>query len=311
MSQAGSSTQVEKPAAPAGAPRLVRVRDGRRIALAEYGALEGSITMFYFHATTSSRLEAWLFDDTARRRGVRVVGLDRPGAGRSDPRPGRRVLDWPADVANVADALGIKRFAVVGQSVGGVHALACAAALPADRLSVAVAINSSVPIAWNPELIVDALPHEKFPMMARFVPLAMRTMLRGWGRLLRPQTLTVKRFATLLTLPAHDRALLSDPVLWQVVASAIREGTRQDRQIAMRELSLVYEKTGWGFDPFSLPTPVVYFLGEEVGGAEFARRIVAGCRAEGARVERFPGGHMGQVASEVTERVIETVVRFA
>jgi pimeloyl-ACP methyl ester carboxylesterase len=51
--------------------------------------------------------------------GVRHIQLDRPGFGLSDFQPGRTVLDWPDDVAHVADLLGIERFAVIGVSGRG------------------------------------------------------------------------------------------------------------------------------------------------------------------------------------------------
>jgi hypothetical protein len=41
-----------------------------------------------------------------------------------------------------------------------------------------------------------------------------------------------------------------------------------------------------------------------VGGLEFARRLVAGSRAAGSHIERFPGGHMGLIAPEVGERIV-------
>ena len=67
-----------------------------------------------------------MLEDAANRLGLRVIALDRPGIGYSDPRTGDRLLDWPADVAEVADQLGIERFAVQGMSAGGPYALACA-----------------------------------------------------------------------------------------------------------------------------------------------------------------------------------------
>lgn len=285
---------------------LIPVRDGRRIAAAEYGSATAPVTMLYFHATISSRLEGRLFDTAARQRGVRVVALDRPGAGRSDPRPGRRLLDWPADVADVADHLGIARFACVGQSAGAAHALACAHALP-DRVSIAVPVNCLIPVVWQRDLAVDTFPSERFPLMTGgFTPL-LRLLLRIWGLLLRPRTLTPDRFARLLDLPAEDRRLLGDPELWTVVSTAIHEGTFQDRHIAVRELSTLYSRRGWGFDPYALTVPVVALLGEKVGGAEFARRIVTGTCAAGSRTERFPGGHLSFLAPSVVGRIVEVV----
>jgi pimeloyl-ACP methyl ester carboxylesterase len=64
---------------------------------------------------------------------VYLVTHDRPGYGRSDRRPGRRVVDVVDDVLALADELGFERFAVTGGSGGGPRALACAALLP-DRV---------------------------------------------------------------------------------------------------------------------------------------------------------------------------------
>jgi pimeloyl-ACP methyl ester carboxylesterase len=74
----------------------------------------------------------------ADRLGIRWVGFDRPGYGGSTPRPGRDVASAAADAAAVADALGVDRFAVMGHSSGGSHALACAALLPKRVLGVVV-----------------------------------------------------------------------------------------------------------------------------------------------------------------------------
>jgi pimeloyl-ACP methyl ester carboxylesterase len=59
-----------------------------------------------------------------------MIAVDRPGIGGPDPQPGRRVLDWPRDVAELADSLGLERFAVLGFSFGGPYVPACAYALP-------------------------------------------------------------------------------------------------------------------------------------------------------------------------------------
>ena len=76
--------------------------------------------------------------------GVRWVSNDRPGYGGSTPVPGRTVGSAAADVAAIADALGIERFAVMGHSGGSPHALGCAALLP-DRVFAVVAVSGLAP----------------------------------------------------------------------------------------------------------------------------------------------------------------------
>src|SRR6185437_3401872 len=72
----------------------------------------------------------------ADRLGLRWVSYDRPGYGGSTARPGRNVASAAEDVRSIADAFGIDRFATMGHSGGGPHALACAALLPDRVLAV-------------------------------------------------------------------------------------------------------------------------------------------------------------------------------
>ena len=73
-----------------------------------------------------------------------MVGHDRPGYGGSTPQPGRTVGAAAGDVAAVADSLGIERFAVLGHSGGGPHALACGALL-GDRVLAVVSASGPAP----------------------------------------------------------------------------------------------------------------------------------------------------------------------
>ena len=102
--------------------------DGRRLAFAVWGDPDG-VTVFVFHGAPGSRLFA---PDpvTTAEAGVRLVTVDRPGYGASDPQTGRSILDWPIDLLQVADRLGVARFAVVGHSSAGPYALACALRMP-------------------------------------------------------------------------------------------------------------------------------------------------------------------------------------
>lgn len=102
----------------------MRLPDGRTLAVEEFGDPAGW-PVLYFHGFPACRLEAGLLPDLP----VRLLAFDRPGYGGSTSHPGRRLVDWPADVAHVADWLGLDRFHIVGLSGGGPYAAACAALL--------------------------------------------------------------------------------------------------------------------------------------------------------------------------------------
>jgi pimeloyl-ACP methyl ester carboxylesterase len=90
----------------------------------------------------------WL-DDAAAQAGLRLVGVDRPGYGRSDPHPGRTIVSVVADMLHVADQLAIDTFATVGVSTGGAYALALTALAP-DRVIGVVACGGMTDMSWAP-----------------------------------------------------------------------------------------------------------------------------------------------------------------
>jgi pimeloyl-ACP methyl ester carboxylesterase len=113
--------------------QFVTVADGRVLAFEEYGDRGGS-PVFALHGTPGCRLSGRHPDESrVADAGIRLVTYDRPGYGQSSRHRGRRVIDCVADVAAIADELGIDRFVVTGGSGGGPHSLAVAARLP-DRV---------------------------------------------------------------------------------------------------------------------------------------------------------------------------------
>src|SRR5215468_9895250 len=107
----------------------VRAADGRTLMVAQWGDLEG-FPVFSLHGTPGSRLGRYYDESAYVEAGARVITYDRPGYGGSDRHRGRSVVDCVSDVAAIADALGVGRFAVTGGSGGGPHSLAVAARLP-------------------------------------------------------------------------------------------------------------------------------------------------------------------------------------
>ncbi len=92
--------------------------DGRRLGYAKYGDPQGQ-PLIYFHGWPSSQLEARMVEPTALRPHMRIIAPDRPGFGLSDFKPGRKLADWPDDVIELANALELERFAIMGFSGGG------------------------------------------------------------------------------------------------------------------------------------------------------------------------------------------------
>jgi pimeloyl-ACP methyl ester carboxylesterase len=113
----------------------IKLKDGRSLGYAEYGNTNGQ-PVFCFHGFPGSRLDWPLCDanNSADELKARIIVADRPGMGLSDFKRGREILDWPDDLIELADALHVDRFAVLGFSGGGPYAAACAFKIP-ERLT--------------------------------------------------------------------------------------------------------------------------------------------------------------------------------
>jgi pimeloyl-ACP methyl ester carboxylesterase len=118
--------------------------DGRTLHVYDADDADGRLAVFWHHGTPNIGAPPEPLFEAADRLGIRWVSYDRPGYGGSTPYQDRNVALAAADVSSVADALGIDRFAVMGHSGGGPHALACAALLP-DRVLGVLSVSGMAP----------------------------------------------------------------------------------------------------------------------------------------------------------------------
>jgi pimeloyl-ACP methyl ester carboxylesterase len=257
----------------------ITLRDGRTLGVAGYGD-PGGRPLFYFHGFPASRLEAALTDAAAARLGIRVIAPDRPGLGRSDFQPGRAIADWPADVAGLADALGLGRFAVLGVSGGAPYALACAAKIP-QRLDAVGVVGGLGPVAGKGGTAGMAGLNRAFLFLFRRAPRLGRVLFA-------PLALAMRRWPAALfslftaTVPAADRKALDRPGIRPLFHASMREAVRQGTRGAGRELWL-YSRP-WDFDLTTVQAEVRLWHGERdvTVPAAMGRRLAAAlprCRA--------------------------------
>jgi len=98
----------------------VELGDGRRLHAYDCGDVGTAdrIVVFWQHGTTNIGAPPQPLFSAAARLGIRWVSYDRPGYGGSTARPGRDVASAPDDVAAIAEALGIDRFAMMDRVLG-------------------------------------------------------------------------------------------------------------------------------------------------------------------------------------------------
>src|SRR4030081_1346208 len=126
--------------------RDLHLSDGRALYIYDTHADDAaaSLAIFWHHGTPNLGEPPEPLLPAAARRGIRWVSYDRPGYGGSTPHPGGDAASGVGDGAALADVLDMRRFAVMGQSGGAAHALACAALL-SERVIGAVSISGLAP----------------------------------------------------------------------------------------------------------------------------------------------------------------------
>jgi pimeloyl-ACP methyl ester carboxylesterase len=122
---------------------VVTLPSGRRVGYRARGIADGRPVM-YLHGSPGSRREQDLIPgEVLVRFGVRLVSIDRPGYGETDPLAGDRVVR-SADVISLCDELGIERCPIIAVSAGGSYALTVAA-MAGDRIERVVLCCAQMP----------------------------------------------------------------------------------------------------------------------------------------------------------------------
>lgn len=237
------------------ADNILILQDGRSLGYAEYGD-PGGWPLLFFHGTPGSRVMARLAAGEAAALSVRLIAPERPGFGRSEAKGHRRLLDWPRDVEELADALHLDQFAVVGVSGGGPYAAACAWALP-GRVKVAGLVSSLAPV----DVLWRHLPWHR-RLLAR---LAQRPFLTGPVLALlaavvrqRPQVL---RACLSLAARGDATGTLARPEVRRLQLDGIREALRPGAAGLAGEMALLSRP--WGFALEEITAPVFLWHGQK------------------------------------------------
>jgi pimeloyl-ACP methyl ester carboxylesterase len=235
---------------------IVSLFDGRDLAYEEYGDPAG-FPVLSFHGGLSSRLDAAPAHQAALLMGVRLLSPDRPGIGRSTFQPGRRLLDWPADVTQLADALGLGRFAVMGWSAGGAYAAACAASLP-GRVTAAALLSSSVPLDAYGTSRGLTMEDRLFLFLSRHAPRLASAIM----------TVTIVNASNtrlllevMHAIPPVDRTVLREWGPADQALAFVREGTRQGTAGCVLDYKILGDP--WGFSLEEITVPVQIWEGSD------------------------------------------------
>ncbi|GAA5482703.1 alpha/beta fold hydrolase [Haloferula sargassicola] len=230
----------------------IKLPGGRWLGYADYGDPAGH-PVLYFHGWPSSRYQAAYLDGKARDRRLRILAPDRPGIGLSDPLPGRRFGDWPQDVADFADALGLGRFELLGISGGGPYTLATCAKL-GGRVEKAAMICGAPPLAkkedrahmhWAYRSLAGMKSARRHALPA-IIPLSRWMIGRGAHKA--PMSWMLK------SVPPVDREALFTGSGWDMVTRSYLEAIRHGRDGMLADGELYLEP--WDFQPEAIRVPM-------------------------------------------------------
>ena len=268
-------------------------RDGRALTYAQHGDLGGR-PVIVMHGTPGSRIGPIPRASRLYLQGVRLIAYDRPGYGGSDRLPGRRVAHAADDVADLVDALGIERFAVVGRSGGAPHALACAALLP-ERVTRAAALVPCAPYTlmgagWYEGMTASNVREYR---TAQDGDAALETYLGAMAGEIRRDPESHLPFDE-NDLVRSDRAVMADFGIRGMLLDNFREALRQTPHGWIDD-SLSFVRP-WGFDPADIGVLVRLWHGTEDIYAPVAHtRWLAG-RIPGAEIViQRATGHFGSI----------------
>ncbi len=256
---------------------LAATGSGRRIAFSQFGDPLGT-PLIYAHGFPSSRREAWLVHAAACEVGARIISIDRPGYGDSEPAPERRLSDWPEDVLCVADQLGLERFGLIGVSGGGPYVLACAWRLAQaeahglqGRLTACVLVCPLGAIYRNEQL---EQMHWAARMNLRIGQQAEWLSGLVFGG---PTTTLLEHWPSLventrsLAAPAADRQVLADAETAAILNRTIADAMRNGALGARRDLYLYTHDWGIPFEQIDFPIRIWHGQGDGTVPIEHAR----------------------------------------
>jgi pimeloyl-ACP methyl ester carboxylesterase len=266
----------------------------------QYGEPDG-FPVFFFHGLIGSHHQASYIDEPARREGLRIIAPNRPGVGRAGFTTRSSAHEAIPDIEDIAHALSLAEFSVIGISGGAPYALAALHRLE-TRVRTATLIS-----AMGPVRVAGALRGMRrsdrigFEIASRMPRLAKRTF-RSWSEIFRydPRRFLERFIAKLVP---SDRALFRAGALYDLFQQDLHQLFVEGRGpeslaqevVGFRNFSLRLETL-----PADRPVALWHGLDDDLVppamSYEMARRL-PNCEAH-----FVPGGHF--VAMAIADQIV-------
>jgi pimeloyl-ACP methyl ester carboxylesterase len=255
------------------------------------GAPDG-FPVVLMHGTPGSRQGPKPRGIVLYRMGIRLVAYDRPGYGDSDRFEGRDVADAARDVEAIADQLELERFAVLGRSGGGPHALACAAdeqlrsRVTRVAVMVSLAPSDAMELAWFDGMNSDNV--RGFGAGSPDTEALIEEIRRRAARTAEDPRFLLRDLMTQMGPP--DRRAINDAALRRILFDTYQDALRAEPYGWIDDVLAL--RRSWKFDLDTIDTrvtPVRIWHGAEDTFAPASHGQWLAARIPGAEIEVQPG----------------------
>jgi len=215
-------------------------------------------TIVYCHGFPGSRVEAGVAHKSAKKRGLTILSVDRPGIGHSAPRSQWKLADWPMLFVELLDHFQVKKAGLLGLSGGTPYAL-IASAMCADRVNQTVIVSGVSPFIHTAAMKQAAfmsraaiVASQRLPLLSR---MSMALMTRWFRRY--PRHLLMMMSSS---LGEDDKKLLARRAIRFLMYRNIKEAFRQGS--AGVEEDFVRLSSAWPFERENIATSVAILHGD-------------------------------------------------
>ena len=255
--------------------KILLLEDGRNMSYSEYGDLAGE-PVFHCHSVLGSRLELALnAHEISQKKSVRLIIIDRPGNGASDPNSDTSFTAWVKDLVQLADHLHINKFSLTGYAMGGIYALACAHEIP-ERLKRVAIISAGMPAESKSDYKTMIPLYKMNTRLAKYLPsvFCLITAVTVKGILSDPASF-FEQFNEYLG--DADKKVMSSNRFKDEMFLSLMEGLRLGGKAASKEvIQLMHD---WEFDLNKISTTIDIWHGKQdyhvpyVLGERFTKNI--------------------------------------
>jgi pimeloyl-ACP methyl ester carboxylesterase len=275
---------------------------GRSVAWTSWG-VENGRRLLQLHGTPGSRLGPTRDLGIYERLNAHVVTFDRPGYGRSSPHRERTIASVADDALAIADALEWNRFAVLGISGGGPHALAVGARSPERVTTLGLAVGGPPPELVDPDDLI-AINREGRRRALEEGRASLEEFLAEPAEQIPSDPVGVLE-AAMADAPAVDREMLKRADVREILEASLREAFANG-PLGWFDDSWALS-TQWDFRLEDVAVPVHMWYGELDRNVPIRAVEAMAERLTVASFELIPdAGHLGWLAHE--EQILQTLL---